>query len=821
MRESTWSKVLLVIVFGSALAIGAALGGGLAGVRNFQTSEELDATQSALPTQLFDIKGRLITEFFSDEKRELVQLSEIPQHLIDAVLVREDRKFFNHGGVHYKRLLSATVGVMTGNFRGGASTLTMQVAGNKFADRRQITYSRKLKEIWYAKLLEMRYSKNEILQFYLNEMPFGGGTNGVEAASKFYFRKSARDISLAEAVLLVNVLSSHTGYSPLKSPDLAMERQRQVLDEMVRLGFANADEADLSFQEYWDNYDFTRYASGGAFSEREDRAPWFSEYVRIQLEDMLLGSQDIYRSGLKVYTTLDLDYQKIADEVMADAIVDVNKRYSEQNKTRVLVGDQTFVPIVDLLSLTFNLDDIRVAGSKKRSQSEKIFHEEIGPVLGLTATLLDIETLRKPAMASAMRREKEAQRNEVEGALVTIDSKTGYVLALVGGSEFSSRNQFNRAVQGGLQPGSSFKPLYYSAAIESGKFTTATMITDRPTVFWNDDGTPYMPLNYKGRWRGRVLLRTALANSMNVPSLKVLDAIGFDAAIDRASRMLDIRDPAEIEANFPRKYPLGLGICSVSPLQMARAFATFPNQGRAVEPVSIRYVQDRDGKIILEPERDAMARAKRTEAQIMSPQTAYVMTDILQSTVNWGTLAYARWKTGGFDRPVAGKTGTTQNWSDAWTIGFTPQMTTAVWFGFDTPGNSLGLELTGATATGPVWAEYMKKIHEGLPVEQFPEPLDGIVRVTVSEKTGMLPAADSDDPTVEEVFIAGTEPRQFSDLARRETAIREEVVENLRNNLFDVSFEIPASSSLFETDDLFDSTQAVGASPDRRNPLLD
>ena len=803
----------------AAVVCGAALGAALAGVRNFQTNEELDITQSALPTQLLDIKGRLITEFFSDERREIVSLSEIPRHLIDAVITREDRHFYDHRGLDARRIASAGLGYLTGSFRGGGSTLTIQVAGNKFADRREITIRRKLKEFWYAKLLEMRYSKNEILEFYLNEMPFGGGTNGVEAASKFYFRKSARDITLAEAVLLVNVLSSHTGYSPLKNPESARVRQRQILDEMVRLGYATAEEADLTFQEYWDSYDFTRFSSYGAFSEREDKAPWFSEYVRIQLEDKLLGSQDIYRSGLKVYTTLNLDHQRIADEIMRAAIKDVNARYQADAGTRTRLGDEMFVPIVDMLSLTFELGDIRVAGSKKRSRAEEIFHREIGPVMDMAATVFDLGDLKKPARVSAMAQRKEQDRSEVEGALVAIDSRTGHVVALVGGSEFSSRNQFNRAVQGGLQPGSSFKPLYYSVAIESGKFTAATMITDRPVVFWKDDGTPYTPLNYKGRWEGRVLLRNALAQSMNVPSLKVLDGIGFDPAIERAARMMGITDRAEIEANFPRNYPLGLGVCSASPLQMARAFATFANQGRAVEPIAIRYVQDREGRTILEPEREAMNRMKRPEAQIMTPQTAFIMTTILQDAVNWGTLAYAKWKVGGFDQPIAGKTGTPQNWSDAWTIGFTPQTTTAVWFGFDTPGNSLGLNLTGATAAGPVWADFMKRIHEGMPVEQFPEPLDGIVRVTISEKTGFLPRPDADEPTREEVFIAGTEPRQFSDLARKEEAIRAEVMENLRSSLFDVTFEAAGMGGGL---DLFETSISPEMSPsDVKNPLLE
>ena len=237
----------------------------------------------------------------------------------------------------------------------------------------------------------------------------------------------------------------------------------------------------------------------------------------------------------------------------------------------------------------------------------------------------------------------------------------------------------------------------------------------------------YEPLNYKGEWHGRVLLRDALAESMNVPSLKVLDGIGFDAAIQRASRMLGVTDPAEIERRFPRYYPLGLGIVTVSPLEMARAFSTFANAGREVVPVSIRYIEDRNGKIILEPAKEVMAQESRKgdAAQIMSPQTAYIMTSILQSTIKEGTLGGVGnmldiWSDKG--QPFAAKTGTTQNWSDAWTVGFSPHVTTAVWYGFDEGNRSLGTALTGAAIAGPTWARYMKAIHQNLPGEEVHPP---------------------------------------------------------------------------------------------------
>ncbi len=816
--------ILLGFSFMVAVVLGVLIGFAAAGTRNYQVLEEMDVTRSALPTQIFDIKGRLITEFFSDEKREIVSLDVVPQHLINALITREDQDFYDHKGFKVSSYIRAFLGYITGNYQGGGSTLTAQVAGTRHANRQEITIRRKLIELWYAVQMESRYSKNEILEFYMNEMPFGGGTNGVEAASDFYFRKSVKDISLAEAVLLALTLSAPNRYSPFKNPTLVQERQRYILDEMVKLGYAAQDEADLSYRQYWDNYSWDRYAAYGAWSYREDKAPWFSEYIRILLGDLLLGSQDIYRGGMKVYTTLDLDYQRIADQVMQKAIKRVNQTYQSQSSERTNFGDESLTPLVDLFSLSFNLEDVRVAGSKKRFRTEKIFNEEVNPIMDLAATLFNIESLKEPAQVTFSKQAIETKKTNVEGALVAVDIETGHILAMVGGKEFSSGNQFNRAVQGGLQPGSAFKPIYYSAALEQKLFTPASLLTDRPTAFENDDGTTYIPANYGGRWRGEVRLREALALSMNIPSLKILQALGFDATISRASRMLGISDPEEILEVFPRKIPLGLGICKVSPIQMARAFATFANQGREVEPIAIRYIQDRNGRIILEPEKEAIARRKRPEAQIMSPQVAFMMANILQSTVNWGTLAYAKNTVEGFDGwEIAGKTGTTENWGDAWTIGFTSRIASSIWFGFDSPGNSLGRNQTGARAAGPVWAEFMKEVHEYLPKKEFEEPKEGLALVEICRESGLLPSPEGNckDITYEEYFLKGTEPTELCKIHEKKEEQRLELLENLKIALIDIDLGLD-DSSILEWEDPFSlDLEDEGGTSGGSNPLLD
>ena len=752
-----------------------------AGTRNIRSLDVYERDKPALPTQILDRHGRLITQFFRDQKRDIIRYEELPPHLIQALLTREDRHFFEHRGFRIPDTVRAAWNMVTGRFWSGGSTITQQLAGSIYADRSEITIRRKLVELWWAIQLERWLTKNEILERYLNLVYFGEGTYGVEAASQFYFKYSARDITLAEAAMLVIQLNRPGGNSPINHPNRARILQREILNQMVGRGLATAEEADLSFKQYWDNYDFTRSNRSTAFLEREDAAPYFSEYVRGRLDELMLGSMDVYQDGLIVRTTLDLDYQRAAQQTLSRHLERVNEMRSNGAQRRRAVADTTFLPIVDLLSLTFDMGEVRVAGIRERNKGTDRFVREVAPALDVLGMMLDDRDLRAIATAAYGLGEQDARRTQVEGALITLDARSGHILAMVGGSEFGTGNQFNRATQAKLQPGSAFKPLYYSAAISSGRFTPATMITDAPAVFVNDDGSPYIPLNYKGEWTGRVLLRTALARSMNVPSLKVLEAIGFDAAIERASRMLGIETPAEIEATFPRKYPLGLGVIAVSPLQMARAYATFANNGQSVSPLAIQYVMDRNGRMVLEVEKDVRARqgANQRERQIMTPQVAYVMTDLLQSTVQWGTLRWASGTVGGFQTDTAGKTGTTQNWSDAWTVGFTPRQATALWMGFDERGETLGLNLTGATATGPAWAEYMKAVEPGQPL-RFVRPATGLIEVTVNARSGLLPAGAQGESIIQEIFLSGTDPKERDGLLAYEADRRGEIVDNLR-----------------------------------------
>jgi len=765
--------------------MGTLLGLGVAGTLNVQHQSDFGTFTPSLPSRVLDIHGNLITEFFSDEKREIVPFVEVPKALVNALTTREDQEFFTHNGFSLRGTARALVQLLLGQLFSGGSTLTQQLAGKLYADRTKITITRKLVELWWAFQLECKFSKEEILDQYLNKMPFGHTTYGVGAASQYFFRHSVRDLTPAEAAILVIQLVRPGLYSPIRNPNSARKIQEQILSDMVKVGYLSQAKADQSFNQYWDNYDYRRDNLSTAFFDRKDMAPYFSEYIRNQVDDKLLGAHDIYRDGLTIHTTLDLSIQKVADEVMTAGIDRANRVYHRDTESQTNIVDSEINPVLELLGLSFDNPDLLTSKTQYQRDARAELNKRAAPVLDIAAKLFGIGRLQDAAVTAYQSVINLSSHTNVEGALITLDDSTGYIKAMVGGTEFDRLNQFNRATQANVQPGSSFKPLYYSAAIDSRKFTPATMIMDAPTVFTKEDGTPYTPLNYKGEWVGPVLLRRALAESMNVPSIQVLAGIGFDAAIDRASKLLGISDPVQISNTFPRVYPLALGIIKTSPIRMARAFAIFANQGREVNPVSILYIQDRNGNIISNPAADESEAIQRkgAKAQIISPQTAYIMTDLLKSVVQYGTLAGAVSTEGGLPMPMAGKTGTTQNWSDAWTVGYSPYMTTAIWFGFDKPGNSLGLQNSGGISAGLAWSAYMRRIHKNLPVLQFPRPATGIVYAKVDAETGLLPSGEPGERIINEIFLTGTVPTEISNLSHFRDLRREALKNNIQGAL--------------------------------------
>ncbi len=762
--------VFIVLLLLGSIFLGIFLGWALSETNNIKNTEYISDFETALPTKLLDINGEIITEFASDEKREIIAYNNLPQHMIDALITREDRVFFSHNGYNLKGILRGIFGILTGRNLGGGSTLTQQIAGTLYCDRTEKSIIRKLKELWWAVQMERHYSKNEILELYLNKIYFGGGTYGVNAASKYYFGHGATQITPAEAAILVIQLSNPAHYNPFDHPNRAMDRQQDVLNSMVTANFITQEQATQTFEDYWADFDYTR-TSTSAYMMRDDKAPWFSEYVRRELLDMTYGSEDIYTSGFTVNTTLNLSHQVIAQNVMEKYIAEANARYKKEHSNKSNLAINTYVPITEMISLLFNIPELKVSEQRSEFVSKKAFVDDITPVLDVVSLMTGTDKLKVNIInrSTALAKQTE-EKTTIEGTMISLNHENGYIDAIVGGSKFDSDNQFIRATQAKVQPGSTFKPLYYSAAIDSKKFTPTTQISDTPVVFHTSDGKPYIPLNFKGEWEGNVAFYRALIRSMNVPSLKVLDGIGFEAAIDRAMNLLGIPKKEKDSRAFVPGYPIGLGVCSVRPVEMARAYAVFANGGKAITPMAIRTVEDKNGNVIKNPELDIRKEqaSKGDAIQVISPQTSYVMIKLLEQTVNnGGTLSAQKWHFDYRDEdgnrytmPAGGKTGTTQNWADAWTCGISPYYAAAFWFGFDKPGQSLGLNITGATLAGFAWGEYFDKIHEPLPLKQWNKPVSGVIECTVCSESGMILTDACGDHMTTQWYLEGTQPTE-------------------------------------------------------------
>ncbi len=368
----------------------------------------------------------------------------------------------------------------------------------------------------------------------------------------------------------------------------------------------------------------------------------------------------------------------------------INKARTMHNLNRsseTIIINSEIVPVVDAISDLLGIKNLRINGRQYKKLRKRKFYEDNIDLIASFGAILGIDKIDKATKEYIIKNKLTPKLvAQPEGAMIAIDTTSGAIRAMVGGSGHAKDNEFNRATQAKVQPGSAFKTLYFAAAIDLKKITAATMFSDSPVAFLNKDGEVYAPGNYGGKWRGNVLTRQALALSLNIPALRILDKLGFDSAISYSSKLLGITDPKEIEKTFPKVYPLALGVISVSPIQMARAFAILGNSGNEIEPYGIRYIEDRTGRIIVNEEASILAKIKNKghQNQIVSPQAAYIITDMMKSTIQYGTLANQKYTNlKNFKSDIAGKSGTTQNWADGWAIGYSPYITTAFWVGFD------------------------------------------------------------------------------------------------------------------------------------------
>jgi penicillin-binding protein 1A len=730
---------------------------------NLPHISSLEEYRPAVITELFTEDGEVIGRF-SEEKRIVVPLTHMPEHLIYAFLAAEDDRFFKHQGVDFIGITRAFFkNLFAGQIEQGGSTITQQVTKSLLLENTERTYRRKAREAILALQIEKEYSKDQILFLYLNQIYLGHGAYGVEAAAKIYFNKSAKELSLSESTLLAGLPQAPSRYSPAIHFDRAKVRQKYVLQRMYEEDYISKKEADLAYLEPIN----IQVGKKDPF----EKAPYFAEYVRQYLLEKY-GREVIYREGLKVYTTLNLKMQQAAQRALAKGLSELDKRQGYRGPIRHLTDDEISIykaSSKELCPLPHEIDAIAEGLVEKVDSKRKEVVVRIGMELGrlpfskmrwarkpnpkvvyYAATVKNPAKILKKGDLISVRIVKEAsepftweisleQTPEVQGALFCMEPESGEVKAMVGGLDFSV-SQFNRAVQARRQPGSAFKPIIYAAALDSG-MSPADIIIDAPYISnQNSVDDVWKPKNYKEKFFGPTLFRTALVKSRNVVTVKILKEIGVDYAIEYARKL-------GMESDLDADLSLALGSSGVSLTEITNAYSTFANGGKSVEPIFIERIVDRNGQIIEENYPKPMA--------ILSEETAYVMTDILKAVVSEGTGRRIK----ALARPAAGKTGTTNEQRDAWYIGYTPGIVTGTWVGYD-DRRPMGKGETGSRAASPIWLYFMKEVLAGTPVLDFPVP-EGVVFTQIDEKTGLL-ADNHSKKTVIQAFKQGSEPKEYS-----------------------------------------------------------
>ena len=667
--------------------------------RDLPSLEQLENYDPDLVTRIYSADGEVLSELFV-QKRVFVELNNIPKHMQDAVIASEDRRFYEHWGLSLRSVARAiSINILSLSYRQGFSTLTQQLARNLYKTIGfEDSILRKIKEVITAVQIERTYTKDEILEMYLNTVHFGHGTYGVEAATKRFYGKESKLLSVDESALLVGLLPSPASYSPIRHPDRARKRRNTVLRLMRDQGY-------ISHNEHA-QYRATTLEAVNELPIR-GKAPYFTEYVRrlLEKEDEALGI-NIYRDGLKIYTTLDSRLQAQAEEVVLKAI----KKSQSKLNNRIMNNQEEF----ELLGHLTIYDEDSV---KMMMQGEAQLYKD------LRAKLL------------------------VQTAFVAINPKTGGIMAMIGGRP-DYHDQYNRAVQAKRQPGSVFKPFVYTTALEN-VYTVSQQLLNQPVVLnvQNTDGSwvKWKPQNYGGSTGGLTTLREGLRKSLNLISVRIVqqDYAPAEQVKRTAQRMGISTDIRAVDA-------IALGTSEVIPLEMVSAYAAYANKGVYSKPFAITKIEDRYGNTIRE--------YAPAQYEVLSEEIAFLMTNLMQTVMDRGTGGSARWKYN-FTRPAAGKTGTTQGWSDAWFVGFTPQIAAGVWFGVDDYQVSLGPGQDGSKAALPTWARFMRESHKilDMPRVNFQKPSGIVVSEICSvSKMGSRKAC----PVEKEVYKSGSEPAQ-------------------------------------------------------------
>jgi len=627
--------------------------------------ETLRNYKPATVTKFFSEDGEVIGEYFV-EKREVVSLDRVPEHLVQAFVAGEDARFFQHKGLDYMAILRALLrNILSGEIIQGGSTITQQVVKSLLLSPEK-SFARKIREAILAFKIEKYLSKEEILFLYLNQIYLGHGAYGVASAAENYFGKTIEELNLAESALLAGLPQAPTKYSPFNHPEQARKRQNYILHRMVEEEFISNGDLGEALQK--------RLKIKARQNSFMDKAPYFVEYVRKYTEEKY-GKETLYKNGLQVYTTIDLNYQRLAQEAIEIGLKDIEKRQKYLSK------DASSTP---------------------------------------------------------------------EGALVCFDLETGYINAMVGGRDFK-KSQFNRATQARRQTGSAFKPIVYASALDKG-YTPASVIVDSPNIYeWGDHS--WKPKNFGEKFSGPITLRNALTHSVNIVTVKIAQDIGLDY-IKTYAQKLGISSPLQDNLS------MALGSSGISLFDLTKTYAVFANQGKIFKPIFIKKILDRDGNLLEENQPLFYPKESPDGERVLTPQTAYLMTHLLEGVVQNGT----GWKAKALRRPVAAKTGTTDQFLDAWFIGYTPEFITGVWVGFDDE-TSLGENETGSRAASPIWVTFMSKVLKDKPLQDFPIP-EGIEFVKIDPRTGLIGLGRE---TILECFREGTGPTQEA-LSQRKTS---------------------------------------------------
>jgi len=733
----TASSLVLLIVIG--------VGGGLFYLtQDLPPVETLRTYTPAQTTRVYSDDQRLIGQFFI-ERRVFVPLSKIPQNMVRAILAVEDARFYEHGGFDWIRMIKAGLTNLESlQVKQGASTITQQLVRSLFLTSEK-TLERKLKEIILARRMEVVFTKDEILEAYLNQIYFGHGAYGVQAAAKTYFGKEIGRVTLGEAAFLAGLPKAPNAYSPYYYGDKAKQRQRVVLKRMVDEGFLTEEEYEATYQK---DLIFQKRAA------EENIAPHFLEHIR---QEMIAryGYDAVYKGGMSIYTTLNIEMQRAANRAVQEGLREIDKRRGfrgvivqkqEGGNTNVsprLVPGEVVSGTVIAISkeaATVEVGDIvgrmplaKMLWARAQRQGKSTVTEIDDPTVADFVRPGDrvwVRVERNDAQALIFGLE---QQPEVEGALIAIDPATGRVKAMVGGYDFN-RSKFDRALLSKRQPGSAFKPIIYATALERG-LTAATVVIDNPVIYTSNKRV-WKPENYDGKFYGATRLRDALAFSRNLATVKLLERIGVKRVIEFAAR-IGIRSP------LARNLSLALGTSEVRLIELTSAYGVFPNKGVRAEPSFILSVKDHAGRV-LEQQTPALRR-------VIARETAYMMNSMMEDVIQRGTGRKAR----RLGRPLAGKTGTTNEFSDAWFIGYSPQLVAGVWVGFD-DRRSIGDKETGASAALPIWMAFMENVLARYPVAHFSIP-EGIVYARIDPASGLRVREDDPDAIVE-AFIRGTVP---------------------------------------------------------------